>query len=87
VGIYDLRSGSRLTSARLHGPVVHLELAGQTLHAATVLGSHLAWDLGILDRDYCELVRQVWRRVPVRWESGRAVLRARPTGHPCARGE
>ena len=83
VGIWSLRTGRRLHQTRLHGPVVHLLRRGQRLHAATDLGHHLTWDLGLLRADYCAMLRQVWKQVPVMWEQGRAVLRAAPGGHRC----
>jgi hypothetical protein len=83
LGIWNLESGQRLHHARLHGPVVHLLLSGARLHAATELGSHLTWDLGVLSRPYCPLMRDVWGRVPVVWEEGRAVFQKPPAGHRC----
>ena len=84
VGIWSVRSGRRLHHARLHGSVVHLVRQGPRLHAATDLGHHLTWDLGVLATDYCAVMRQVWQQVPVLWEQGRAVLR-RSDQHRCTR--
>ena len=39
----------------------------------------------MLFRDYCELLAQVWRKVPVVWEHGLPVTRAPPKDHRCAR--
>jgi hypothetical protein len=69
-------AGRRLAEGRLHGRVIHLRVTGTTVVAATDLGSMLRWDLALLDADYCELLREVWRDVPVTWEDGRSVLRA-----------
>ena len=85
VGIWQLENGIRLDHARLHGPVMHLRLQGDRLYAATELGDHLAWDLGVFHRDYCGLLREVWDEVPVTWESGLPVLRPPPVAHRCAR--
>ena len=30
-----------------------------------------------------ELMRALWQRVPITWESGQAVARSAPQGHPC----
>ncbi len=43
-------------------------------------GWELVW---ALSDDYCDLLRDVWRRVPIVWESPRAVLRPPPEQHPC----
>ena len=84
LGIWSLETGARLADARLHGPVVHLRLEQGRIYAATELGDHLVWDLGIFHRDYCALLREVWQGVPVVWESGLPVVRERPPRHRCA---
>jgi len=83
VGIWSLTDGSRLAHARLHGPIAHLLLEDDKLYAASELGDHLVWDLGQLQRDYCELMAEVWRRVPVVWTEGHAVVRPPPETHRC----
>ena len=85
LGIWDLHTGQLLETSHLHGPVVHLLLKGSRLYAATELGSHLSWDLSVLFRDYCELLAQVWRKVPVVWQRGLPVTRPPPADHRCAR--
>jgi len=84
LGMWDQGSGSRLASAHLHGPVVHLLLEAGQLYAATELGGDLRWELGPLHRDYCQLMREIWRRVPIVWSSGHAQRAAAPSQHPCA---
>jgi hypothetical protein len=83
VGMWSA-SGQRLRHTRLHGPVQHLALYDQRVHAVTALGRHRTLDLGVLYEDRCTLLREVWSRVPVVWEEGRAVVRERPMQHPCA---
>jgi hypothetical protein len=84
LGIWNVRTGRRLVHERLHGPVSHLLLKdGGRLYAATELGRHLVWDLGVLRADYCSVLRQVWAGVPVVWEGGRPVRREPPRGHGC----
>ncbi len=85
VGLWDLSSGARLGHARLHGPVVHLLLEGTQLFAATELGTHLVWDLSALYRDYCQLLNEIWRRVPVVWQDAKPLLQKPPKAHRCAR--
>jgi len=83
IGIWSLDSGARLLSARLHGPVSHLQIVGDELHIVTELGDHGIVDLRVFSREYCDLLREVWDEVPVVWESGAAVLRAPPPDHEC----
>ena len=83
LGIWKLDSGALLHHVRLHGPVVHLVLRQGRLYAATELGDHLELDLRIFLRGYCDLVRQVWRRVPVVWDSGLPVKRKPHRKHRC----
>jgi WD40 repeat protein len=84
VGIWDAEDGTLLRRARLHGPVTHLLLQGQTLVAATDLGQYVLWDLGVFFEDRCALMRQVWDAVPVVWRGGRPVAREPPADHACA---
>jgi hypothetical protein len=53
------------------------------LHALSELGDALSWDLEMLDRDYCALLREIWREVPAVWELGRALEREPPPEHRC----
>jgi WD40 repeat protein len=85
VGLWNLTSGRRLATTRLHGPVQALSLRASRLIAVSELGSAVRWDLTALDMPYCELLRRVWRGVPVVWERGRAVLRSPPAAHRCLR--
>jgi hypothetical protein len=84
VAVHSVADGARLERSRLHGPVAHLALAGGTLAAASELGDHVVLDLSVFGRGRCSVLREVWRRVPVVWEAGRAVIRPAPsTGHRC----
>jgi hypothetical protein len=83
VGAWDQHDGARLRTAQLHGPVVHLLVAERQLHAATELGSHLAWDLSVFHLERCELLREIWQRVPVVWQRGHAAVQPPPDEHPC----
>jgi WD40 repeat protein len=84
VGLWRLDNGRRILSEQLHGPVRLLLLSGARLWAGTELGMVRSLDLGVLGRDYCDVLREVWAEVPVVWHGGVAVLRAPPTDHPCA---
>ena len=85
VGLWSLASGARLQRARLHGPISHLVPDDGSLQVVTELGAHMQWDLGVLGDDYCQLMRKVWREIPVVWEAGAAVTRKPPADHRCAR--
>jgi WD40 repeat protein len=84
LGIWSLRSGTLLHHFRLHGPLEHMLLDGSTLYTATRLGDHQKLDLGVLGRDYCDLMREVWQAVPVVWSEGRAMAQPPPTDHECS---
>lgn len=83
VGLWTLDNGTRLEHARLHGSIQHLLLRKNKLYVASELGQHLTWDLGVFYMSYCELLRTVWRSVPVLWEGGLPRLRAPPVRHRC----
>jgi len=84
VGIWYRDNGQRLRRAQVHGPVSRVLLDGTTLHVASELGDHAALDLSAYFLDECALLRSVWDRVPVVWESGLPVRRDAPRGHRCA---
>jgi hypothetical protein len=83
-GLWSLANGARLLHGRLHGPVVHLILKGDRLYAASALGQHAALDLGMLNTDYCTLMREVWKKIPIVWADGLPQLKDPPTAHRCA---
>ncbi len=83
LGLWSLADGARLYSSRLHGPVVHLLLAGHRLIAATELGSYHTFDLSAFHLDHCELLQRAWKTIPVVWEDARPMLRGRPSDHSC----
>jgi hypothetical protein len=83
MGIWHLDSGARLGGVRLHGPAVHLRVLGDRVIAASELGDTTSLDLGVFSLDYCRVLDDVWRAVPVVWEGGRAVVREVPRAHRC----
>jgi WD40 repeat protein/serine/threonine protein kinase len=85
VALYDQSDGKRLEHARIHGPVTHLLIEGGKLYAVSDLGHHMIWDLQTFSGERCALLRQIWKRVPVLWESGQAVEREPPSTHACSR--
>jgi len=85
VGLWSLANGQRIEHGRIHGPVIHLVMQGPRLLAATGLGDHLGWSFPDLEAPYCEVLRRVWKDVPIRWEGGLPVLREPPRDHRCSR--
>ncbi len=83
LGLWQPRTGARLDSLSLHGPVVHLHIEGRVAYAATSLGDRGLLDLSVFHERPCDLLRDVWQRVPVVWEDGQAVVRPPPTEHRC----
>ncbi|MFH0899263.1 MAG: WD40 repeat domain-containing protein, partial [Pseudomonadota bacterium] len=82
--VWTIADGAALESAKLHGPIQHLLYSGEKLVVATEVGQHLVWDLSAFLEDYCELMRQVWRSIPVVWENGLPVSRRSIPEHRCA---
>jgi WD40 repeat protein/serine/threonine protein kinase len=85
VGLWGTADGARLEVSRLHGPASHLLIEGGVLYAASDLGDSRFTDLSTYTKDYCDLMREVWSQVPVGWTDGRAVRKAIPGKHRCAR--
>ncbi|MBW2276386.1 MAG: WD40 repeat domain-containing protein, partial [Deltaproteobacteria bacterium] len=84
LGIWSMRSGTLLHHFKLHGPIEHLLFDDETLYAVTALGDRQTLDLGVLGRNYCDLMNEVWDAVPVLWSEGRAVANDPPTDHECS---
>jgi len=84
LGLWSLCDGERLMHEHLHGPVIHLRLDDRKLYAATELEAHLVWDLEVFYLSACDLLRRVWRTVPVQWRNGHPELSPVPTDHPCS---
>jgi WD40 repeat protein/serine/threonine protein kinase len=83
VGVWNLRTGRRLYLLRLLGSVVHLALADGNLHVATAQGDHRTLPVSAFYLSYCNLLREVWRRIPIVWHDGRPVRRPPPRQHRC----
>ncbi len=83
VTLIDRENGAVLRSERLTGRVLHLTIEAGRLYAASDLGASLVWDLRDLDREYCEILAELWRRVPVVWDQRRAKRQASPKSHAC----
>jgi len=84
LGIWDTASGTLLQQRELHGAVRHLRSLGDRVAAASELGDVEVVDLGILSRDYCDLLGEVWAEVPTVWEGGRAEVQPPPAEHECS---
>jgi WD40 repeat protein len=85
-GVWSMSTGATLVQRRLHGPVRYLALHDQVLTVGGEVGSIAGVDLSLLAIDYCELLREVWSRVPVIWSGQGAVLREPNPAHRCAAG-
>jgi WD40 repeat protein/serine/threonine protein kinase len=83
LALWSVKDGTTLHKVWLHGAVVHLHLEAGTLFAATELGDHYAIDLSVFDADYCALVRDAWRRIPLVWRDGRQVEKGPDPEHRC----
>jgi WD40 repeat protein/serine/threonine protein kinase len=84
VGLWNKTTGTLLRHAYLHGAVDRLLVDAQKLYAVTDLGQHATWDLSVFYRPYCELLRRVWREVPVIWQDGQPAVATTPATHRCA---
>jgi hypothetical protein len=84
LGLWNMADGEKLESWKLHGPVVHLLVEDGTLYAASELGDYQVVDLSVYQRDYCALLREIWRDVLVVWKDGRAVVERPPEDHECS---
>ena len=84
VALHMITNGRRLRGSRLHGPARHLLMHKERLIAATSLEDSQTWDLSKLTAGYCQVLQDVWRRVPVIWKDGLPTVSPPPSGHACA---
>ncbi|MFH0902056.1 MAG: protein kinase [Pseudomonadota bacterium] len=85
LGIWSMETGKRLRHFKLHGPIVHLfvDSDAASLFVATETGDYQSIGLSSLYQDYCELLDDIWGRVPVAWHAGMPVSAPSPPLHPC----
>jgi WD40 repeat protein len=82
LGMWDLKSGMELASARVHGPASLIEASDKRISFASELGAY-GGVITSFAPDYCNLLRSVWQEVPVVWQSGGLIAAPPPEGHPC----
>jgi len=83
-GIWSLNDGQRLYASRLHGAVLHGLVENQRLYLASELGDYRAFDFSTFYQDYCQVMNEVWKAVPITWKNGRPQAQPIPSSHPCA---
>jgi WD40 repeat protein/serine/threonine protein kinase len=84
-GIWSTSNGALLDSVQLHGAIAHLLYQDNVLHILSALGQGHVIDLTLFGLSYCQLLDQVWRRVPVIWEQGVPTVKGPAAEHACAR--
>jgi WD40 repeat protein/tRNA A-37 threonylcarbamoyl transferase component Bud32 len=85
-GVWSAKSGVRLEQGSVHGAVRHLVMYDQVLVVASEVGSTVSVDLSVLTVDYCDLLREIWARVPILWRNQGGVEQPPDTAHPCRSG-
>ncbi|HOT12126.1 MAG TPA: protein kinase, partial [Polyangiaceae bacterium] len=63
VGVWDGRRRALVATEHLHGKVLFLQRNRGKVHALSELGDRVTLDLELLERPYCEVMRDVWDRV------------------------
>lgn len=84
IGLWSPTDGKSLYRAKLHGAIAFIAYQDGYLHALSELGDRLRLDLRVFEQPYPQLLREVWREVPVVWREGLAVLEPPPKNHPLA---
>lgn len=64
-GIWSLQSGDLLKSNKVHGPVVQLHFAGESLFALSETGDFASIDLHHFTSAYCPIVEQISSLIPL----------------------
>jgi WD40 repeat protein len=82
-GIWSSATGERLERGAVHGAVRHLAISGDLLTVASEVGATANMDLSPFTSEYCELLGDVWSRVPVVWRDQGALEQAPDRSHGC----
>jgi hypothetical protein len=85
VGLWDVSTGTLLSSLRRHGVVTDVAYEGDVLVAASDLGDRAALDLSVLERPYCDLLHEVWEELRFEWRNSGVSPADLPDAHPCRR--
>jgi WD40 repeat protein len=85
LGIWSTIDGSRLDFVNLSGDVSAVRVVGDDLFALTSRGDTFTMSLAPLTADYCDLLREVWGKMPLLWNEGRLATSPAPRDHRCAR--
>jgi WD40 repeat protein len=84
-GVWSTASGAQLQLGSIHGAVRYLSMYEHTLIVASEVGAAASMDLALLTVDYCDLLGEVRRRVPIVWRDEGAVAQQPDPAHPCSR--
>jgi WD40 repeat protein/serine/threonine protein kinase len=82
-GVWSSSTGERLEGGAVHGAVRALHVHDGVLMIASEVGYTATLDLSLLTAGYCDLLAEVWSRVPVLWRDGRAVAQTPDPSHRC----
>ena len=82
-GVWSIATGDRLLTVKLATTISDAVVDKNQVHVVSAHGQHVTLDLGVLARDYCDVLREVWKKVPVIWSGGDAVPTAPDPGHRC----
>jgi len=83
LGFWKSADGAFLDRVRLHGPVANLLVAGKHLLAASELGDVREIDFTSVTLEYCDLLKRLWRKVPMVWRGGRPAPSKPDPWHRC----
>ncbi len=84
IGLWETQSGQRLVHMRLHGPIHEARITDKGILAFSLLGQTGMLNIQAFTQDRCELLQEIWTKVPVIWQEGQIVRQSAPTNHPCS---
>jgi WD40 repeat protein len=82
-GVWSSSTGVSLKHGAVHGPVRHLVVRDHLLVAVSEVGGLGSIALSELTEDYCDLLAEVWSRVPVVWRDQATVIQQPDPAHGC----
>jgi WD40 repeat protein/serine/threonine protein kinase len=83
-GLWNMDSGARLYSTKMHGSIFGLWYNQGKLYGITDMGQELNLDLSLFEISYCSFLSLVWKSVKVIWKDGILLPKETPLHHQCS---
>lgn len=84
VGLWDLNNGDQLLRHEMQGAIVDIQRTDTRWHFVSRAGDLHTWDLATFMKEYCEVLKSLWRQTPLGWQNGGLMPSSVPGEHHCS---